>query len=122
MFPYLDCRHYNLISSWFTGSRASSKAVPPLGSDPTKRAPQDTVRQILRLDFLGATLVAGAIAATRLLAPSPASRTTTSSGASPGLLLALNKHRDTAHAAPRPTRKEQSAVAPMHPRLALDVY
>jgi hypothetical protein len=37
------------------------KAAPPLGSDPTKRAPRDIIRQILRLDFLGATLVAGAI-------------------------------------------------------------
>ncbi|KAJ7867670.1 ABC transporter [Mycena olivaceomarginata] len=37
------------------------KAAPPLGSDPTKRAWRDIVRQILRLDFLGATLVAGAI-------------------------------------------------------------
>ncbi|KAJ7610298.1 ABC transporter [Mycena polygramma] len=37
------------------------KASPPLGSDPTKRSPQDVLDQVLRLDFLGATLVAACI-------------------------------------------------------------
>ncbi|KAJ7500300.1 ABC transporter [Mycena galericulata] len=37
------------------------KASPPLGADPTKRAFKDIYAQVLRLDFLGATLVAGAV-------------------------------------------------------------
>ncbi|KAJ7253497.1 ABC transporter [Mycena rebaudengoi] len=37
------------------------KASLPLGADPTKRSPKDIFRQILRLDFGGATLVAGAV-------------------------------------------------------------
>ncbi|KAJ7432390.1 ABC transporter [Mycena latifolia] len=37
------------------------KAAPPLGSDPTKRSYKDILQQVLRLDFLGATLVAGAV-------------------------------------------------------------
>ncbi|KAJ7082359.1 ABC transporter [Mycena belliarum] len=37
------------------------KAAPPLGSDPTKRSTADIFQQTLRLDFVGATLVAGAI-------------------------------------------------------------
>ncbi|KAJ7510510.1 ABC transporter [Mycena galericulata] len=37
------------------------KASPPLGSDPNKRSFKDIWQQVLRLDFLGATLVAGAV-------------------------------------------------------------
>ncbi|KAJ7081783.1 transporter [Mycena belliarum] len=37
------------------------KASPPLGSDPTKRSLRDIFQQVLRLDFLGAILVAGAV-------------------------------------------------------------
>ncbi|KAJ7675215.1 major facilitator superfamily domain-containing protein [Mycena rosella] len=37
------------------------KAAPPLGSDPTKRSWKHIFHQVLRLDFLGATLVAGAV-------------------------------------------------------------
>ncbi|KAJ7500298.1 ABC transporter [Mycena galericulata] len=37
------------------------KASPPLGSDPNKRSYRDIWEQVLRLDFLGATLVAGAV-------------------------------------------------------------
>ncbi|KAJ7602286.1 ABC transporter [Mycena polygramma] len=37
------------------------KAAPPLGSDPTKRSRRDILRQVLRLDYLGATLVAACI-------------------------------------------------------------
>ncbi|KAJ4474439.1 ABC transporter [Lentinula aciculospora] len=37
------------------------KASPPLGSDPTKRSRKDLFHQILHLDYLGATLVAGAV-------------------------------------------------------------
>jgi MFS family permease len=37
------------------------KASPPLGADLTKRAPRDLWRQVLWLDFVGATLVAGAV-------------------------------------------------------------
>ncbi|KAF8207138.1 major facilitator superfamily domain-containing protein [Mycena galopus ATCC 62051] len=36
-------------------------ASPPLGSDPTKRSPRDIFQQTLRLDFLGAILVAAAV-------------------------------------------------------------
>ncbi|KAJ7890276.1 ABC transporter [Mycena leptocephala] len=37
------------------------KASPPLGSDPNKRSFRDIFPQILHLDFVGATLIAGAI-------------------------------------------------------------
>ncbi|KAF7318484.1 MFS general substrate transporter [Mycena chlorophos] len=37
------------------------KAAPPLGSDPTKRSWSDLLAQTLRLDFGGATLLAGTI-------------------------------------------------------------
>ncbi|KAF7364345.1 Major facilitator transporter-like protein [Mycena sanguinolenta] len=37
------------------------KAAPPLGADPTQRSTSDILRQVLRLDFIGATLVAGAM-------------------------------------------------------------
>ncbi|KAJ7160168.1 ABC transporter [Mycena filopes] len=37
------------------------KASPPLGSDPNKRGLRDVCNQILHLDFVGATLVAGAV-------------------------------------------------------------
>ncbi|KAJ7472597.1 ABC transporter [Mycena latifolia] len=37
------------------------KASPPLGSDPTKRSAKDIFQQVLRLDYAGAILVAGAI-------------------------------------------------------------
>ncbi|KAJ3997132.1 ABC transporter [Lentinula boryana] len=37
------------------------KASPPLGSDPSKRSPKDIFHQILQLDYLGATLIAGAV-------------------------------------------------------------
>ncbi|KAJ7185328.1 major facilitator superfamily domain-containing protein [Mycena filopes] len=37
------------------------KASPPLGSDPNKRGLRDIYDQILHLDFVGATLVAGAV-------------------------------------------------------------
>jgi hypothetical protein len=37
------------------------KALPPLGSDPTQRSPREILRQTLRLDFLGAILVAGSV-------------------------------------------------------------
>ncbi|KAJ7806014.1 ABC transporter [Mycena olivaceomarginata] len=37
------------------------KAAPPLGSDLTKRSRQNILQQTLRLDFVGATLVAAAI-------------------------------------------------------------
>ncbi|KAJ7171184.1 MFS general substrate transporter [Mycena filopes] len=36
-------------------------AVPPLGSDPTKRSARDQFRQALRLDFVGAALSGGAV-------------------------------------------------------------
>ncbi|KAF8198860.1 ABC transporter [Mycena galopus ATCC 62051] len=36
-------------------------ATPPLGADLSKRSPRDLLRQSMRLDFFGATLVAGAI-------------------------------------------------------------
>ncbi|KAF8198789.1 transporter [Mycena galopus ATCC 62051] len=36
-------------------------ASPPLGADLSKRSPRDLLRQSMRLDFFGATLVAGAI-------------------------------------------------------------
>ncbi|KAJ7856297.1 ABC transporter, partial [Mycena leptocephala] len=37
------------------------KAAPPLGSDPTKRSRADIMKQVARMDFIGATLVAGAV-------------------------------------------------------------
>ncbi|KAJ3709983.1 major facilitator superfamily domain-containing protein [Lentinula raphanica] len=37
------------------------KASPPLGSDPSKRSYRDIFHQILKLDYVGATLVAGAV-------------------------------------------------------------
>ncbi|KAF7328388.1 Major facilitator transporter-like protein [Mycena venus] len=37
------------------------KASPPLGSDPTKRSWRDLFQQTLRMDFLGAVFVAGAV-------------------------------------------------------------
>ncbi|KAJ7911353.1 ABC transporter [Mycena leptocephala] len=37
------------------------KAAPPLGSDPTKRSWTDIMKQVVRMDFVGATLVAGTI-------------------------------------------------------------
>ncbi|KAJ7645246.1 major facilitator superfamily domain-containing protein [Mycena polygramma] len=37
------------------------KASPPLASDPAKRSPRDILDQVLRLDFLGATLVAAGV-------------------------------------------------------------
>ncbi|KAJ3797369.1 ABC transporter [Lentinula aff. detonsa] len=37
------------------------KASPPLGSDPTKRTPKHIFHQILQVDYLGATLIAGAV-------------------------------------------------------------
>ncbi|KAJ7614847.1 transporter [Roridomyces roridus] len=37
------------------------KSAPPLGSDPTKRSVKAILAQTLRLDYVGATLVAGAI-------------------------------------------------------------
>ncbi|KAJ7501827.1 ABC transporter [Mycena galericulata] len=37
------------------------KSAPPLGSDPNKRSFKDIFAQILRLDFFGATLVAGSV-------------------------------------------------------------
>ncbi|KAJ7615653.1 ABC transporter [Mycena polygramma] len=37
------------------------KAALPLGSDPTKRSWSDILRQVGRMDFLGATLAAGAV-------------------------------------------------------------
>ncbi|KAJ7453321.1 hypothetical protein B0H11DRAFT_1741453, partial [Mycena galericulata] len=37
------------------------KAAPPLGSDPNKRAWKDLLRQVSRMDFFGAILVAGAV-------------------------------------------------------------
>ncbi|KAJ7617373.1 ABC transporter [Roridomyces roridus] len=37
------------------------KPAPPLGSDPTKRSAKDILAEILRLDYVGATLVAGAV-------------------------------------------------------------
>ncbi|KAJ7122581.1 ABC transporter [Mycena crocata] len=37
------------------------KAAPPLGADLTKRSPKDILKQALGLDFLGATLMAGAV-------------------------------------------------------------
>ncbi|KAJ7667212.1 transporter [Mycena rosella] len=42
------------------------KAAAPLGSDPTKRSWTDIFHQVLRLDFLGATLVAGAVTSVSL--------------------------------------------------------
>ncbi|KAJ7649594.1 major facilitator superfamily domain-containing protein [Mycena rosella] len=42
------------------------KAAPPLGSDPTKRSWNDIFQQTLRLDFLGAILVAGAVTSVSL--------------------------------------------------------
>ncbi|KIM82572.1 hypothetical protein PILCRDRAFT_820439 [Piloderma croceum F 1598] len=37
------------------------KSSPPLGADLTKRSPRDILRQAARLDFVGATLVAGVV-------------------------------------------------------------
>ncbi|KAF7364979.1 Major facilitator transporter-like protein [Mycena venus] len=37
------------------------KAVPPLGSDPSKRSTRDLFQQALHLDYIGATFIAGAI-------------------------------------------------------------
>ncbi|KAJ7141793.1 ABC transporter [Mycena crocata] len=37
------------------------KAAPPLGADLTKRSNKDILQQALRMDFLGATLIAGAV-------------------------------------------------------------
>jgi MFS family permease len=37
------------------------KSSPPLGADPTQRSPRELLRQALWLDFVGATLVAGAV-------------------------------------------------------------
>ncbi|KAJ7286552.1 ABC transporter [Mycena rebaudengoi] len=37
------------------------KASPPLGADRTKRSPKDIFQQVLRLDYVGAILVAGAV-------------------------------------------------------------
>ncbi|KAJ7698336.1 major facilitator superfamily domain-containing protein [Mycena rosella] len=37
------------------------KATPPLGSDPIKRSWRDILRQVARMDFVGAILVAGAV-------------------------------------------------------------
>ncbi|KAJ7737809.1 ABC transporter [Mycena maculata] len=37
------------------------KAAPPLGADLTKRSPRDIIAQTMRMDFLGATLIAGAV-------------------------------------------------------------
>ncbi|KAJ7776360.1 transporter [Mycena metata] len=37
------------------------EATPPLGSDPTKRSVRDLLEQVKRLDYVGATLVAGAV-------------------------------------------------------------
>ncbi|KAJ6505778.1 ABC transporter [Mycena vitilis] len=37
------------------------KASPPLGSDPSNRSWPELLRQVARMDFLGATLVAGAV-------------------------------------------------------------
>ncbi|KAJ3850785.1 ABC transporter [Lentinula lateritia] len=37
------------------------KASPPLGSDPAKRSINDILRQILKVDYFGATLVAAAV-------------------------------------------------------------
>ncbi|KAJ7174046.1 ABC transporter, partial [Mycena crocata] len=37
------------------------KAAPPLGADLTKRSPKDILKQTLHMDFLGATLMAGAV-------------------------------------------------------------
>jgi MFS family permease len=37
------------------------KSSPPLGADLTKRSPRDILRQAAHLDFIGATLVAGAV-------------------------------------------------------------
>ncbi|KAJ6577047.1 transporter [Mycena vulgaris] len=37
------------------------KAAPPLGSDPSKRSLKDIFEQVLRLDFVGAILVSGAV-------------------------------------------------------------
>jgi len=37
------------------------KAVPPLGSDPTKRSRKDIIHQVLHMDYIGAVLVAAAV-------------------------------------------------------------
>jgi hypothetical protein len=37
------------------------KAALPLGADPTKRSWHDIMQQVARMDFIGATLVAGAV-------------------------------------------------------------
>ncbi|KAJ6585707.1 major facilitator superfamily domain-containing protein [Mycena capillaripes] len=37
------------------------KTAPPLGSDPTKRSWTDIMRQVVRMDFFGATLVAASV-------------------------------------------------------------
>ncbi|KAJ7775383.1 transporter [Mycena metata] len=37
------------------------KATPPLGADPNKRSTRDLLEQVRRLDYVGATLVAGAV-------------------------------------------------------------
>ncbi|KAK7013184.1 major facilitator transporter-like protein [Favolaschia claudopus] len=37
------------------------KTLPPMGSDPTKRTRRDIWQQTLRLDYVGATLVAGSV-------------------------------------------------------------
>ncbi|KAJ6473377.1 transporter [Mycena vitilis] len=42
------------------------KASPPLGSEHTKRSAGDIFRQVMRLDFLGATLVAAAVTCVEL--------------------------------------------------------
>ncbi|KAF7348376.1 Major facilitator transporter-like protein [Mycena sanguinolenta] len=42
------------------------KSAPPLGADPAKRTYRDIFRQTLRLDYVGATLVAGAITSLEL--------------------------------------------------------
>lgn len=37
------------------------KAVPPLGSDPTRRAWSDLIPQVIAIDWIGALLVAGSV-------------------------------------------------------------
>ncbi|CDR44466.1 hypothetical protein NBRC10512_000042 [Rhodotorula toruloides] len=39
------------------------KSMLPIGADPTKRSPRDLLRQTLRMDWIGATLVLGAVTA-----------------------------------------------------------
>ncbi|KAJ7741708.1 ABC transporter [Mycena metata] len=43
------------------------KAAPPLAADPNKRSTQDLLQQVLRLDYVGATLVTGAVTVTTLV-------------------------------------------------------